>query len=76
MRRDIPDDLADAQYRYMALTGVQISQTEVQRLSAALHGGQSIHDAVEAVYAFFSTPIDWKAERELLAAKLGGDRRE
>lgn len=75
MRRSIPDDLADAQHRYMALTGVQISQTEVQRLAAALHGGQSVHDAVAAVYAFFSTPIDWEAERRAFADWVAERRR-
>lgn len=66
MRRNIPDDLADAQHRYMALTGVQIGQTEVQRLSAALHGGQSVRDAVAAVYAFFPRRLTGKPNEERL----------
>lgn len=68
--RVIPPALADAQRSYMAITGVQISQTEVQRLSSALHGGASIADAVRAVHAFFAEPIDWEVERALFAARL------
>jgi hypothetical protein len=58
MNRPIPADLLEAQRCYMALTGVQISQTEVQRLSAALHGGASIPEAVAVVHEFFATPIN------------------
>lgn len=54
----------------MALTGVQISQTEVQRLHGALSGGASIKDAAQAVFDFFATPIDWDAERKAFAEWL------
>ena len=68
--RRISPDLLKAQCRYMARTGVQISQTEVQRLSAALQGGASIADAVTIVFEFFARPIDWEAERQEFAKWL------
>lgn len=69
--RRISPDLLKAQRRYMGRTGVQISQTEVQRLSAALQGGASIADAVAIVFEFFARPIDWDAERQQFAKWLG-----
>lgn len=68
--RRISPDLLKAQCRYMARTGVQISQTEVQRLSAALRGGASIADAVTIVFEFFARPIDWDTERQEFAKWL------
>ncbi len=75
MIRYIPDDLREAQLRYMAKTGAQISQTEVQRLSAALQGGATVDHAVALVFDFFATPIDWDAERRSFAQWLARRRR-
>lgn len=61
--------LEAAQHAYMARSGTQISQTEIQRLHWSLSGGATIDDAVATVYEFFATPIDWEAEREALAAR-------
>ena len=68
-QREIPADLKAAQEAYMAETGNQISQTEIQRLSGALAGGMSIEDAVRDAREFYDKPIDWNAERAAFKAE-------